>query len=151
VREMTVVTTLLDAEKYPAADLAELHRTRWQTETNLRHLKTTLGMDVLHCKTVEGVLKEMWMFALVYNLVRMVMLEAAHRQRVAPDRISFVDTMRWLAQSPPNKPLAKLLVNPDRTGRVEPRVIKRRMKEYLLMKKPRSELRQLLLQGKLVA
>ena len=151
VRAMTVVTTLLDAEKYPAADVAELHRTRWQTETNLRHLKTTLGMDVLHCKTVEGVLKEMWMFALVYNLVRLVMLEAARRQVVAPERISFVDALRWLAHAPQDDAFPTLAINPDRVGRVEPRVIKRRIKEYTLMKKPRGQLRQLLLNGKLVA
>jgi len=151
VRAITVVTTLLDAEKYPAADVAGLQRMRWQTETNLRHLKTTLGMDILHCKTVDGVLKEMWMFALVYNLVRIVMLEAAHRQRVVPDRISFVDALRWLMIASPNHTLPLLVINPQRPDRFEPRVIKRRLKEYTLMKKPRHELRQLLLRGKLVA
>ncbi len=56
-REVTLVTTLLDAERYPAAELAELYGSRWTVETNLRHLKQTMQMDVLHCETVSGVLK----------------------------------------------------------------------------------------------
>lgn len=147
-RQITLVTTLLDAEKYPAQELAELYRSRWQVETHIRHLKTTLGMDVLHCKSVDGVLKEMWMFVLVYNLVRMVMLEAARRQEVDPDRISFIDAVRWLAHAPPDEPLPPLQVNPHRPDRIEPRVIKRRMKEYTLMTQPRNQLRQALLKQK---
>ena len=96
VREVTLATTLLDAELYTSADLAELYRGRWQVETNLKNLKTTMKMDVLHCETVAGVSKELLMFALTYNLVRLVMLEASGRQKVAVDRISFIDALRWL-------------------------------------------------------
>jgi hypothetical protein len=92
-RAVTLVTTLVDAEQYPAADLAALYGQRWQVETNLRHLKTTMKMDVLHCETVNGVLKELTVFALVYNLVRSVMVAAAERQGVAVDRISFADAL----------------------------------------------------------
>jgi Transposase DDE domain len=144
-RQVILVTTLLDAATYPAEELAQLYRKRWQVETNLRHLKTTLGLDVLRCKSVDAVMKEMWMFVLVYNLVRMVMLEAARRQSVAPDRISFIDAARWLAHAPPDAPLPALVVIPHRPDRIEPRVIKRRMKEFPLMKKPRDELRKTLL------
>lgn len=157
VREVTLVTTLLDAETYPASELAELYRRRWEVETNLRHLKNTLGMDTLHCKTVDGVVKEMWMFVLVYNLVRHVMLEAARHRGVEPHRVSFIDAARWLVRAvfDPDAEyavsLTSLIVNPSRDNRIEPRVIKRRMKEYLLMKKPRDQLRQDLLRGKLVA
>jgi hypothetical protein len=104
-REVTLVTTLSDPETYPASELAGLYQRRWQVETDLRHLKTTMKMDVLHCKTVDGVLKEMWMFVLVYNLVRMIMLEAARRQEVEPDRISFADALHWLTHAPPDQPL----------------------------------------------
>ena len=93
VREVTLVTTLLDAERYPAAELAALYGQRWRIETNLRHLKQTMGLDVLHCTTVNGVLKELTVFALVYNLVRAVMCAAADRQQVAVDRISFADAL----------------------------------------------------------
>src|SRR4029079_12019970 len=85
-KEVTLVTTLLDAERYPAKELARLYGLRWGVETNLRHLKTTLGLDVLHCTTLAGVLKELTMFAVVYNLVRRVMAAAAARQRVSPER-----------------------------------------------------------------
>lgn len=143
-REITLATTLLDADKYPAEELAELYHARWQVETNFSHIKTTTGMDILHCKSVDGVLKEMWMFVLVYNLVRMVMLEAAQRQKVDNNRISFVDALRWLKHAQHDAPLPQLLVNPHRPARIEPRAIKRRMKEFPLMKKPRAHLRQTL-------
>jgi hypothetical protein len=81
-REVVLVTTLVDAERYPADELAGLYGQRWQVETDLRHLKQTLRMDVLHTKTVAGIHKELAMFALVYNLVRLVMLAAAKRQKV---------------------------------------------------------------------
>jgi hypothetical protein len=141
---ITLVTTLLDPQLYPAADLAELYLSRWQIEINFRHLKTTMGMEVLHCKSVEGVLKELSMFALAYNLVRLVMLEAARRQKVPLDRISFIDALRWLRDAGPDTKLTRLMVNPARPDRLEPRVLKRRMKEYNLMKKPRQVLRKVL-------
>ena len=77
VREVTLVTTLLDDRRYSASDLAALYARRWKIETNFSHLKTTLGMDVLHCETVQGVKKEAMMFVLVYNLVRIRNLTAA--------------------------------------------------------------------------
>ena len=143
-REVTLVTTLLDPVLYPAEDLAELYHQRWQIETNFKHLKQTLHMDVLRCQTVRGVLKELTMYALVYNLVRLVMLAAAKRQGVAVERISFVDAARWLATAKPGDDLSDLIVNPARPGRSEPRVRKRRPKQYPYMKVPRGEWRKAL-------
>jgi hypothetical protein len=151
VREVTLVTTLLDAERYPAADLARLFGLRWQVETNLRHLKQTLGLDVLRCTTVEGVLKELAVFVLIYNLVREVMCVAAHRQQVKPNRISFIDAWRWLRYARLGDELPVLVVNPERPGRYEPRVRKRRPKNYPLMTKPRRVLRKALLKQKVAA
>jgi Transposase DDE domain len=151
VREVTLVTTLVDAELYPLVELAELYRERWEVERNLKNLKITMKMDILRCATVAGVSKELLMFALVCNLVRMVMLEASRRQGVSVDRISFVDALRWLSEARPGVALPKLVVNPDRTDRVEPRVRKRRPKQYPLMTKPRSELRKALLEKKVAA
>jgi hypothetical protein len=141
---ITLVTTLLDPELYTAAELADLYLSRWQIEVNFRHLKTTMGMEVLHCKTVAGVLKELYMFAIAYNLVRLVMLEASHRQKVPLDRISFIDALRWLRDADSQTKLTPLLVNPARPNRLEPRVLKRRLKEYDLMKRPRNVLRKAL-------
>jgi hypothetical protein len=95
-RQMTLVTTRLDAEVYRVADLAELYRLRWQVETSLAHLKTTMQMDVRHCKTMPGVLKELTVFAIVYNLVRIVMCQSAMLQHIGVGRISFLDALRWL-------------------------------------------------------
>jgi hypothetical protein len=151
MRSVTLASTLLDTEAYSVTELAGLYRRRWQVETDLRHLKTTLGMDVLHCETEAGVLKELTAFAVVYNLVRVVMMEAARRQGVAAARISFIDALRWLASSPPGAPLPRLVVNPMREERVEPRCQKRRAKKYPYMIHPRSVLRQELLQQRVPA
>jgi Transposase DDE domain len=151
VREVTLVTTLLDADEYPLVELAELYRGRWQVETNLKNLKTTMKMDVLRCETVAGVYKELAMFVLTYNLVRLVMLEASRRQGVAVERISFIDALRWLAEARPGAAVPKLVVNRDRPDRAEPRVRKRRPKSSPLMTRPRSELREKLLQGRKAA
>ena len=145
VHTVTLVTTLLDPVRYPQAKLAEAYGLRWTIETSLAHLKTTMKMDILRCQTVRGIEKEQTMFLLVYNLVRMTVLEAAKRQGVPPERISFVDAMRWLATARPGDELPDLVVNPHRPGRVEPRVRKRRPKQFPVMKKPRALLRQELL------
>ena len=141
VKTITIVTTLLDPERYPARAIAMLYGQRWEIETNLRHLKTTMRLEVLHCRTVVGIKKEVAMFALVYNLVRLVMLEASRRQKVLLSRISFIDALRWLRSATPETPLRDLVVNPHRPGRIEPRAVKRRPKEYDRLNKPRKQLR----------
>jgi len=142
-RVVTLVTTLLDPCDYPAVALSKLFWRRWGIETNLGHLKTTMKMDVLHCKTVDGVRKELAIYALVYNLTRLVMLKAADQQQARVDRVSFVDALRWLADACQDKrtPL-RLIINPDRPNRHEPRVKKRRPKQYDLMMLPRHQLRK---------
>jgi hypothetical protein len=141
VREITLVTTLRDAATYPASALADLYYRRWQVEVNFREIKITMNMDVLRCETVEGVLKELAMFALAYNLVRSAMVESARLQGVPPERVSLVDTLRWLI-GVEEADAKVLVVNPSRPGRVEPRVVKRRPKQYMRMTKPRAELRK---------
>ena len=102
-----------------------------------------MKMDVLRCETVDGVLKELAMFALVYNLVRSVTTESARAQGVAPERISVIDTIRRLiGTKEEGGDVSELVVNPARPGRVEPRVVKRRPKQYSRMTEPRSELRK---------
>lgn len=141
-RRVTLVTTLLDAETYSLDELATLYGRRWEIETNFRHLKTTMRMDVLHCQTVQGVLKELIMFALVYNLVRLVMLAASREQHVPHQRLSFVDAVRWLESACEHEPELALLINRQRPGRFEPRVQKRRPKAYPMMIRTRCQQRQ---------
>jgi len=148
-RQVTLVTTLLDAAVYRVADLAELYRQRWQVETALAPLKTTMHMDVLHGNTVPGVLKAVTVFAIVYHLVRLVMCQSATRQHIGVERISFLDALQWLDAPSTGVPLGALIVNPICPHRVEPRVKKRRPKSFPFMIKPRQELRQQLVQQEL--
>ena len=121
-------------------------RQRWQVETSLAQLKTTMQMDVLHCNTVPGVLKELTVFAIVYNLVRMVMCQSASLQHLGVERISFLDALRWLGAPSSGLPLGVLIIIPIRPHRVEPRVKKRRPKSFPFMLKPRQQLRQQLIE-----
>lgn len=142
-RHIVLATTLLDQRLWPDAKLAELYGRRWEIETCLNHLKTTMRMNVLKCQSVDGVLKELAVYLLVYNLVRLIMLQYAHEHGVAPGRVSFADALRWLCcRMLGLAAVASLLINPDRPGRREPRVIRRRIKEYNLMKRPRAELKR---------
>ena len=102
--------------------------------------------DVLKCTTVAGVLKELHVFALIYNLVRQVMLIAAEQQQVDFRRISFIDAWRWLQSAEPGEAVPVLVVNPLRRNRLEPRIRKRRPKNYPLMTKPRCQLKNELAQ-----
>lgn len=142
VHEVILATTLLDPEAYSAKEIAQLYEQRWQVEVDLRDLKITLGLDVLKGHKVETVIKEVLIFVLVHNLVRLVMREAARRQRVQPHRISFIDALRWLQPPKPVASMPNLVVNPIRSHREEPRCLKRRVKKYPLMKSPRRELRK---------
>ena len=144
-RAVTLVTTLTDPRKYARSELAQLYKARWEIETNLRHLKQTMGMDVLRCKTVAGVRKELWVYLIVYNQVRQCMLDAAERQGVPPDRISFIDALDALRHHGQTATaLGVIVVNPLRPGRHEPRVLKRRKGRYRYLTKPRDQLRQTL-------
>lgn len=136
--EVTLVTTLLDPKKYSRTALIKLYGMRWEIETNFRHLKISMGMDVLKAKTVEGVKKEICIFALAYNLVRQAMLDQAKCRGVSLKRISFLDTLRWLfAENKKSKPF----INPYRPGRKVPRVKKRRPKAYPRMTSRRKNSR----------
>jgi hypothetical protein len=141
---VTLVTTLLDPHRYSPRALARLYGLRWTVETNLAHLKKTLGLDELHCQTFVGVMKELTMFVTAYNLVRRVMREAGEQQGVSAERISFIDALRWLTEARPGEALPRLRVVPERPGRAEPRVKKRRPKPYDLMNRPRAVLQQAL-------
>jgi hypothetical protein len=150
VREVTLVTTLLDAQRYSLQALADLYHQRWTIETNVRHLKITMKMDTLHAQTVEGIHKELLMFCLVYNLLRLVMAEAAKTQHVPLAQISFLDALRWLLYTADLTHPERLITLYLRPQRHEPRVVKRRPKHYPLLTRPRSELRKALLLNQLL-
>ena len=94
--QITLVTTRLEAAVYRVADLAERSRLRWPVDTSLAQLKTSMTMDVSHGHTTLGVLKELTVFAIVDNLVRMVIRQSAMCPHIGVERISFLDALRWL-------------------------------------------------------
>ena len=156
--EIIVVTTLLDPKRFPRKKLAQLYQLRWQaTEVNLKHIKTTLKMEMLLGKTPEMVRKEIWAHLMAYNLLRTLMWKASEQFNVSPLRISLQGCrqhlksfMAGLASATAKvcqrlynqllKVITEKLV-PLRPNRVEPRVNKRRPKNYPRMRQPRSVLK----------
>jgi len=142
-RVVTIATTLLDPALYPKEKVAELYGLRWSVETHFAELKTTLRMRRVKSRTPDGVRKELAVYCLVYNLVRRVMLRAAARQGTTPDRVSFVDALRWLlCAAAPGEAEPLLVINPRREGRDEPRVIKNLRDNYRKMTLPRAQMRR---------
>ena len=160
-KEITVVTTLLDAIEYPDNDILKVYDDRWKTEVNLRHIKTTLGMDILSCKTPGMVRKEIYTYLLAYNLLRTVMYRAGTSFNRNHIRLSLQATRQYLKNFLPKlenktkarrEKLYKTMLEKvadsytkKRNKRVEPRVKKRRPKAYPLMQEPRHVLRAKLL------
>lgn len=160
---LVVVTTLTDAKEYPTQDIAELYHKRWLVELDIRSIKTTLGMDILRCKSPEMVGKEVWTCLLAYNLIRKTMLQAAYKSGRSPRELSFTAAMQTIAASLGSLPaleenLVAALIEVqlmsistqtvgNRPDRVEPRAVKRRPKPHPLLTKPREQARAELIQG----
>lgn len=144
-----LVTTLLCAKQTSKAALKALYRERWHVELDLRHIKTTLGMEVLSCKTPVMAQKEIWAYLLAYNLIRLLMAQAAVLSARGPRTLSFKHTLQlWIAWDQHagydrDDKLSGLFVLiaeqrvGDRPGRIEPRRIKRRPKPFPLLTQPR--------------
>lgn len=151
--QVSLITTLLDTKTYSTLDITSLYQERWDVEVNLRHLKTTLGMDILRGKSPGMVRKEIWAFLLAYNLLRSLMWSAGNSYGVSPLRLSLQGTRQHfhnfitqLVTEEASKchqvyrTLLKVIVHkevPQRPARSEPRVRKRRPKSYPLMQSPR--------------
>jgi hypothetical protein len=152
-KELIVVTTLLDAEEYPATQIAALYRRRWQAELHLRSLKIVLQMDHLRCKTPHRVRNEFYMHLVGYNLIRQFLAAAAaFRSDVEPWSVSFKGALQTITNLLPLlstrietqswcdallEAIATHVVG-NRRDRFEPRVRKRRPKNYKLMCEPRE-------------
>jgi hypothetical protein len=148
-RQVTLATTLLDEQLWPDQKLAQLYGQRWRIEGCFNQLKTTMKMNVLKCRTLAGVLKELAVYLLVYNLVVLAMGRAAQAQQVGVSRLSFIDALRKLAcRMLGLAGVPRLLINPHRPGRWEPRVLRRRLKPYDLLTRPREELKKAVESGR---
>lgn len=95
-KQVTLITTLLDSEAYPSLKLIKLYGFRWDVELDLKHLKTTLGMEILRGKTPQMVRKELYAYLLAYNLLRTVMWQAGTTHCVNPLRLSMQGTRHHL-------------------------------------------------------
>jgi hypothetical protein len=139
-KTLIVATTLLDSWRWSDRSVTELYGRRWEIETCFNHLKTTMKMNVLKCQTVEGVMKELCVYLLVYNLVRLTMLRWAMIAGVDVRRVSFIDAWRGMAVWALGLVgVDRLIINPFRPGRAEPRVVRRRPKNHTLLTTPRSQ------------
>ena len=141
---VTIARTLLDLIRYPKEEIAALYGMRWTVETVVAEMKSTLKMRKVKSRTPENVQKEVAVYGRVYNLIHVVLLAAARQQRVDPDRIRFIDTVRWLLSAAPGEPLPPRLMNPLRPDRHEPRVIKDHQDKDKAMTRPRAPLRNAL-------
>lgn len=149
-----IVTTMLDHGNVSKGELAELYGQRWHVELDLRNIKTTLGMDVLSCQTPRMNEKEFWVHLLAYNLIRLLMAQAAVNAGVNPRQLSFKHTVQtwtqWVARGLSTeltrhggalfRLIAQIRVG-NRPERIEPRMKKRRPKSYPWLKVSRAQAR----------
>jgi hypothetical protein len=155
VRELAVarkilVTTLLRPQVYPKPAIGALYKERWNVEPDLRNLKTTLGMDPLSCKSPAMVEKEIWVYLLAYNLIRLLVAQSAALADCLPRRIAFKHAVQiwavwaqcvaFFGTAPALRILLLLIAQRrvgQRPGRIEPRALKRRPRNYPLLMEPR--------------
>lgn len=158
VREIQVghkvlVTTLLCPSGLSKPEIKSLYKSRWHVELDLRNIKTTLGMEVFSCKSPEMVEKEMWVYFLAYNLIRLIIAQSAKLADMMPRQISFKHSLQlWHAFRQLQNGMSEGDVDSicvliaentvgNRPGRVEPRAVKRRPKPYTWLTKTREEAR----------
>jgi hypothetical protein len=157
VETLTVITTLTDPQAYSRNDIADLYGFRWNAELDIRHIKQTLHLDHVRCKTPDMVRRELWVTLLAYNLIRKVIATSAAVHKKLPRQLGFTLACQsilasWMllatgacqdSQALYHLMLARLAANEvaNRPGRIEPRVLKRRRHRYPLMQRPRAQLR----------
>ena len=153
VAHQVLVTTLVAHRRVSKADLSALYARRWSVELDLRNLKTTTGMDVLSCQTPQMNEKQLWVHLLAYNVIRLLMAQAAANAGVDPRNLSFKHTVqlwtewgsRGLCTTEDRQRLFTLIAQRrvgHRPGRIEPRMRKRRPKPYPWLKVSRAHARQ---------
>jgi len=156
--EICVVTTLKDSEVYTFEELGDLYFERWDAELFSRDIKTTMGMDILRCKTPGMIIKELALHLIAYNCIRRLIVEAAEEGGVSIRKVSFKGALQALRNWEPHlnqtriskkerfRMISELYgciaqkTTPDRPGRSEPRAVKRRPKNHRLLTKPRHEM-----------
>jgi len=159
-RTIDVITTLVDPDEYTREDIAQLYGFRWNSELDIRSVKSSLNLGHVRCKSPAMVRREVWTTLLGYNLIRTTAAGAALVHGKQPRQISFTSTCQYvlsgwmqlslgLIAASSWEPYLRLMLQQiaacevaKRPGRLEPRVLKRRRHGYKLMQKSRQELRR---------
>ena len=156
-RQMWLVTTLLDHTKYSCSSIVKLYRQRWEIETRIGSIKTTLQMKVLQSKTPQNVCYEIASTVLAYNLVWTVIHQSSQQTGISADRISFLGAVRTILafslrlqtgnSCERYKVYSAMLhhiasqTNLYRPDRIEPRLVKRQTRSFGFLKIPRAKAR----------
>lgn len=159
-RAIDVITSLVDADEYTQEDIANLYGFRWNSELDIRSIKSSLNLGHVRCKSPEMVQREVWTTILGYNLIRTTAAAAALLHGKQPRQISFTGTCQYVLASWADLShgsikasllaayLSQMLEQiagcevAKRPGRLEPRVLRRRRHGYPLMQKSRHQLRR---------
>lgn len=153
-RDKVLITTFVGDRAVTNADIVALYLRRWHIEGDFASLKCALGADILRCTIPSMVIKELRVHLLAYNLMRLLMSEAARRARREPRTISFRHAQQlWSAFSALDVMLTEEMLSGllarlaqykvgNRPGRREPRAIKRRAKRRALLDRPRHDARK---------
>ena len=158
-QELWILTSLLDALKYPKKEICHWYKKRWKVEPLIGELKIWLGADVLRSKTAEGIYKEIYARVIGLNLIHWLILKAAKQYDRKPEEISVSATLRLTiaySMKMSTAPIGQLLylyedllmhiaasTIPFRPHRIEPRLQKREPRNYPKLKISRSEWRRL--------
>jgi len=157
VGKKVLVTSLLRPREICKREIGRLFRMRWHVELDLRNIKTTLGMEKLSCKTPQMCEKELWVYLLAYNMIRLLMAQAASLAGILPRQLSFKPTVQvWLAWSGRQflsdaledtaalfGVIAQVRVG-RRPGRLEPRAVKQRPKAFPRLQTSRRHARAII-------
>ena len=154
---LVLVSTSLDPKEVTREELGDLYKLRWTVEVGLKFIKEIMKMGVLRGLSPEMVKKEIGVHLLTYNLIRTIMAQAAEREGIAPNTISFKGALQQMdaftdkiahATGDGRARLLDAMLQAiarrrigNRPGRAEPRVVKRRPKPYPRMTEPRAQAR----------
>jgi len=158
LRTIWLVSSLLDADCYPAEEIVKLYARRWRIETLFGQLKIEMSARVLRSKSPQQIRKEVAARVIALNVVRTIMLTAALENGVDPLRISFVAAVRAIISFAPAMAMERIFKLPliyramlteiaaniveERPGRNEPRQVVRDPRQYPLLKITRAQWRK---------
>ena len=155
----TILTSLVDENLWPGAEVFDLYRERWEIELAYGEIKTDLQRQAttLRSQTPDGIAQEFWATLLMYNLVRLEITKIAAEAKVEPCRIIFMTALRFIIDewifstnaapgSIPKKldamrkEIARFMLPKRRSKRAYPREVKFLQHKYPKRKMPPSVL-----------